>query len=69
MTKPKLDRQMMMLVGGAIGGGGLGLYLQDKLIRHYEGQREKHIEKLVDIDIAAAKEAALACATGGAKTR
>ena len=65
--RPQLDRQMCMLVGGAIGGGALGLYLQDRLIRHYEREREKHIEQLVELDVAKARQIALESAGGASK--
>ena len=41
--RPRLDRQMMWLVGGTISGGIFGLYIQDKLIRKYEADRDAHI--------------------------
>ena len=58
--KPRLDRQMMFLVGGTITGGVLGLFIQDKLIRKYEAERDEKIKALIRKDKEAAAAAAAA---------
>jgi len=58
---------MMWLVGGTISGGIFGLYIQDKLIRKYEADRDAHIKQLLRKDEAAAAAAAVAAAEGDNK--